>query len=394
MSRALAATTGRGRQAAAGRASRGCQETCTAECTAEPPLPPLVQGGDVDLQLRRGDVDLQRRGDVDLQRGGDVDLQRRVDVPALPEARGPTSGSPPCTRGGRGGSASDPPPRSDTPSICPTTAHPLARCCLLLVLSTGLPGCRPASGPVDTDRPQAAAVPTDTAASSAKPADEIPIPDGTPDELFQFLQELETREMGIVQDAAASDPAVRGQALRRLMNARVRACDKILATEIAAETRVSAVQMKLDALRTLVAMEPAAWKDAFANFSQQLIDGNDPLLRAPGTVDSLSGPGEYSPFVRHRRHRGHPGHVERVAAGLRRGSRDLSGNSGRNRLVAGDRPQRRGDRTDGADRQPVSELHRSEIGCGSCRNAQPDHEHPTHPAGAGCSSNNLVPWRN
>ena len=232
----------------------------TGDWREEPPQPPLGKGG---AETRRGD-----------------------DSVALAEPRH-TIQLPPFPKGGLGGSS---------------RPHPRALAWLLLALTSVLPGCRPASAPVDTNATQGSPAATDAAtdatATAAKPTDEITLPEGTPEELFQFLQELETRTMGMVQDAAATDPEARAAAIRRLMSARVRACDKILATEIPPETRASAVQMKLDALRTLVALEPAQWKEPFTDYSQQLLDGTDPLLGRLAQTQSLSCPGERGTLVR------------------------------------------------------------------------------------------------
>ena len=144
------------------------------------------------------------------------------------------------------------------------------------------PGCRPSPSSIEPDSTQVAstvpAPPTEEAAEEE--ADAIPIPDGTPEELFQFLGAEETREFERLQgpESESLDPEARGQAMQRLMRMRVRVCDTILSKEIPGDTRASAIQMKLDALRTLAAIQPDQWKEPFDQLCAELTGGNDAYL--------------------------------------------------------------------------------------------------------------------
>ena len=151
---------------------------------------------------------------------------------------------------------------------------------LLLILMVSPLGCRPNETAVKPESLPTTSVTPDASVDNSSVEEEILIPEGTPEELMQFLQEVETEQLGRGRDVAAEavDPTVRALAVRRLMKTRIRVCDKLLSREIPPDTHASAVQMKLDALRTLAAMDSAEWNNALTEFAQQLIDGSDPLL--------------------------------------------------------------------------------------------------------------------
>ena len=74
------------------------------------------------------------------------------------------------------------------------------------------------------------------------------------------------------------DVGDRGEALRIRMTKRVKACDAILSQNVAPEAESSAVQMKLDALRTLSIVDPDGIGAEFQTYVTSLVDGSDPYL--------------------------------------------------------------------------------------------------------------------
>ena len=62
------------------------------------------------------------------------------------------------------------------------------------------------------------------------------------------------------------------------MEARIAACDKILARQVPEETRLRAIRIQLDALRTLVALDPEGMAERFDDYTQRIATGSDPLL--------------------------------------------------------------------------------------------------------------------
>ena len=107
--------------------------------------------------------------------------------------------------------------------------------------------------------------------SPTEEAEQVEIPSGTPDELFAFIADLES-------EALPDDVADRGEALRIRMTKRVKACDAILSQNVAPEAESSAVQMKLDALRTLSIVDPDGVGAQFQTYVTSLVDGSDPYL--------------------------------------------------------------------------------------------------------------------
>ena len=152
---------------------------------------------------------------------------------------------------------------------------------VLMIGAVGLFGCRPSTKTAEADKSQAST--TEAEATTTESAEEeLAIPEGTADELFQFLQDVEARELG-TQEQNAQQPVdiqQRTEAVGRLMRTRIRVCDKLLSQDGSAESRASATQMKLDALRTLAAIEPDPWADTFAKYCDELIGGDDPFLGA------------------------------------------------------------------------------------------------------------------
>ncbi|MEZ6115086.1 MAG: TlpA disulfide reductase family protein [Pirellulaceae bacterium] len=142
---------------------------------------------------------------------------------------------------------------------------------LVLVLALlGFVGCRGDSANDSSDSSS-----SDTTRSSSADqvvaVEDIPIPSLDADGLFQFMVDLD-------QDPLPPEPDERSKVVRQRCRARVFASDKILQEDIPPESKTSAVRMKLDALRTLSIVEPDGLGKQFETYSQQLIDGNDPLL--------------------------------------------------------------------------------------------------------------------
>ncbi|MCA9167122.1 MAG: TlpA family protein disulfide reductase [Planctomycetales bacterium] len=147
-------------------------------------------------------------------------------------------------------------------------------------LGTTLCGC--------SKSPDGGAVATADADADATPetvAEEPPIevPDGTPEELFEFMEQTEIKELGAPEDegdaaAPTPDQEALGRAIRRVMRVRLDACDKILAKQIPDETRTRAIRLRLEALRTLSAVDPDQYSSQYDSYVKELLSGSDPFL--------------------------------------------------------------------------------------------------------------------
>lgn len=126
-------------------------------------------------------------------------------------------------------------------------------------------------------------VPNDES-NEAAAADDGPlvaeVPDGTAEELFEFMAEMEVKELGAQPESEeAEDAAVaQGAKIRRLMRTRIAACDKIMAKEVPEDTRFRALGIKLDALRTLAALDPEAVGPAYQAFLDQMLKSGNPYM--------------------------------------------------------------------------------------------------------------------
>jgi hypothetical protein len=112
----------------------------------------------------------------------------------------------------------------------------------------------------------------------------IPVPEGTPEELFAFINDLD-RELDVHPSDSPDDDTPDSSsgtrqaiALRRVMEARVAACDKILARQVPEETRLKAIMIQLDAIRTLLALDPEGMAERFDEYTRRIANGADPLL--------------------------------------------------------------------------------------------------------------------
>ncbi|GIX05513.1 MAG: hypothetical protein KatS3mg114_1382 [Planctomycetaceae bacterium] len=86
---------------------------------------------------------------------------------------------------------------------------------------------------------------TPAAEKSSTPADPYAVPDGTPEEILQFLEKLESRRPMFQTRRDAVQHAIKVQ------RARIQAGDKILAQKVDDETALEAAEMKLEALKLL-----------------------------------------------------------------------------------------------------------------------------------------------
>ena len=135
-------------------------------------------------------------------------------------------------------------------------------CALLMA-----PGCQSKSR---APRPTKEETKTELTKSDAKPP--IAIPSGNEEELFAFI---------VQQDAAPlpEDVEVRSKELIRRMSARVRAAEAILKkNRLSPESRISAIGIKLDALRMLAVLDPHGLGEQFETYVDALIDGDDQYL--------------------------------------------------------------------------------------------------------------------
>ena len=168
---------------------------------------------------------------------------------------------------------------------------------LLLTLGLTLSGC----GKSGETTPEAAAGPasqTVDANSLTENDGVIEVPDGTPDELFAFMEKTEIDELGSSDDEDAEAPAetdpaktqaAQGRAIRRVMRVRVEACDKILARQIPEETRTRAIRLRLEALRTLAAIDPDHYHESFNSYLNELLQGSDQFLARMAKATQFQG---------------------------------------------------------------------------------------------------------
>lgn len=118
----------------------------------------------------------------------------------------------------------------------------------------------------------------------------LPVPDGTPEELFAFMDETTERELPELSGEVTSDEETEpsadapsgddyGLRLIRLMKSRIVACDKIIGGDPPAESKTRAIRIRLDAMRTLAALRPEEYSREFEAYTDRIVKGNDPFLR-------------------------------------------------------------------------------------------------------------------
>lgn len=152
-----------------------------------------------------------------------------------------------------------------------SSVHMRASCTLLIGFCwlSMTSGCGSNGNGESANPPSSGALPDGK--SSADRLAAVEIPKGSPDELFAYIASLDTEPL-------PEDVADRGEALRELMTKRVKACDAILSQDVAPEAESSAVQLKLDALRTLSIVDPDGVGADFNTYVTSLIAGSDPYL--------------------------------------------------------------------------------------------------------------------
>ena len=137
----------------------------------------------------------------------------------------------------------------------------------LVALPLGLSGCGGGDGGDDPEANAADAATivsdaSEVAATDEEPVEDQPIrvPDGNAEELFAFMERIEIEELGAAEsddeDVAPLTAEAQARKLTRLMNARVETCDKILESDPGEDSRHRAIRIRLDALRTLAALDP------------------------------------------------------------------------------------------------------------------------------------------
>jgi len=100
--------------------------------------------------------------------------------------------------------------------------------------------------------------------------DELTVPDGTPDQLARFIEQLsQMTPQGATSEAIGAD-------IERIMLARLVAAEKILSQRPEPEFEEIAVETKLDSLRALAIVGDAAYRVEFQQFISGLLKSSDP----------------------------------------------------------------------------------------------------------------------
>ena len=139
----------------------------------------------------------------------------------------------------------------------------------ILLLNAVLIGCQKTE-----ETTTSGGAPSTTTVAARQADDElggIVVPNGDANELFTFMVDLQNQPL-------PDDVEEKSNVVRYRMRARVVAADKILQQDLPPESRTSAVQMKLDALRMLSIVDPDGVGKQFKVYSDQLIQGRDPFL--------------------------------------------------------------------------------------------------------------------
>lgn len=186
-------------------------------------------------------------------------------------------------------------------------------CLLLAGLLGNITGCSGDEGTPDATASEATASGDSSSGSAAKngtkpieaeakPSEQelvTEVPEGTAEELFDFMAKREIEELGqesqpeegVASDGKPTepDPVEQGVRLRRLMRTRIVACDKIMSKEVPEETRVRALGIKFDALRTLAALDPEAVGPSFQEFIDQMLASGNPLIERMAKATRFQG---------------------------------------------------------------------------------------------------------
>ena len=106
------------------------------------------------------------------------------------------------------------------------------------------------------------------------------LPEGTAEELFEYLAKLEETALAPAEAKGESQAAAedQGAKLRELMRKRIAISDRIMSKQVPDETQLRALRVKLDALRTLAALDASRYRTVFAELVEQLTKGGNPLV--------------------------------------------------------------------------------------------------------------------
>lgn len=111
--------------------------------------------------------------------------------------------------------------------------------------------------------------------------DAVTVPQGTPEELVQFLKQLADKALAVqlqIRQGTAT-PA----SLQPILEAMLEASNKVLAADVDEESRVSAVQAKAGALSVLSQLVPdRPWADQFREFATSLAADKSPVIAIEG----------------------------------------------------------------------------------------------------------------
>ncbi len=106
------------------------------------------------------------------------------------------------------------------------------------------------------------------------PTQEYVVPDGAPETIMAFIQELEDAEPKGRTEEGAWD------SFRRIQGARIAGCDKILAGDADGQLRFSAALIKINALRVLMEAEQPGVREQLVEFCRSLVqDANEDIAR-------------------------------------------------------------------------------------------------------------------
>ena len=115
----------------------------------------------------------------------------------------------------------------------------------------------------DASNPGSAAT-TDASTASEEAELKYPVPDGSPQELLEFIAEISQ------QRPQGDSPEAIGDDLRELLRSRLHASNKLLAAGPIQEIQMGAIENKLDALRALAIIDPEGLGQQFQPFVAEL----------------------------------------------------------------------------------------------------------------------------
>ncbi|MDG2380594.1 MAG: TlpA disulfide reductase family protein [Pirellulaceae bacterium] len=138
-------------------------------------------------------------------------------------------------------------------------------------------GCRPSIEESSSEVSLLEAVGANPLSASVEPID---VPNGTTEELLEFIDEIQASELNGMDLSSRQMKSEHLVVLNRVMEARAEACNKILAQENDARTRLLASRLKLQALQTLALLNSEEGRVAYDKFVVELkSSGNADLER-------------------------------------------------------------------------------------------------------------------